>query len=64
MTSHPVQSPTAFAAAVSRVRAGNAARAEASSLYARLTAQERLDLLDGDTPFWPGMAEMLLEGWR
>jgi beta-glucosidase len=64
MTPHPVQAPTAFEEAVSRVRAGSTAGAEASSLYGLLTSQERLDLLDGDTPFWPGMAEMLIEGYN
>ncbi|QGQ20474.1 family 3 glycosyl hydrolase [Cellulomonas sp. JZ18] len=51
-------STTAFAAAVERVRAGAAPADEAAALYAQLDETERLGLLDGDQPFWEGMAEM------
>ncbi len=56
--------PTAFDAAVQRVRDGADAVAEARGLYAALDDAERLGLLDGDTPFWPGMAEILFEGYN
>lgn len=56
-------STTAFRDAVVRVRAGEDPRALASELYAELTDRERLGLLDGDTPFWSGMEEMVLEGY-
>ncbi len=51
-------STTAFEAAVERVRAGALPADEAAGLYAQLDEAERLGLLDGDTPFWQGMAEM------
>ncbi|WP_298460240.1 beta-glucosidase [uncultured Cellulomonas sp.] len=55
---------TTFDSATGRVRAGEAADDVARDLYAELTEAERLDLLDGDTPFWPGMAEILFEGYN
>ena len=58
------QSDTPFAAAVEQVRNGSDAVLIAASLYARLTDDERLGLLDGDTPFWPGMREMMIEGYN
>ncbi len=48
-----------FATAVAAVQAGSDSAAEAMILYGQLTNDERLGLLDGDTPFWQGMAEML-----
>ena len=49
---------TAFQAAVAAVRAGADPQDEATNLYGRLTDDERLGLLDGDTPFWQGLGEM------
>ena len=49
-----------FDAAVTEVRAGAAPRAVAERLYGRLTPDERLGLLDGDTAFWPGIREMFV----
>ena len=63
MTTYP-QPGTAFATAVTRVRSGVDADAAAARLYAQLTDEERLGLLDGDTPFWPGMREMTLVGYN
>ncbi len=34
----------------------------ARGLLAQLTLDEKLGLMDGDTPFWPGLAEMLAPG--
>jgi len=48
----------AFDAAVDNVRAGADAAEIAAGLYEQLTDDERLGLLDGDTPFWPGLVEM------
>jgi beta-glucosidase len=48
----------AFDAAVAAVRAGADPAVEAGKLYAELTDDERLGLLDGDEPFWAGLAEM------
>lgn len=56
--------PTAFDDAVQRVRDGADAVDEARGLYAALDDAERLGLLDGDTPFWPGMAEIMFEGYN
>ncbi len=36
--------------------------ARARALLAGLTLDEKLGLLDGDTPFWPGLAEMMAPG--
>ena len=32
---------------------------EAQAIYDRLTDDERLGLLDGDTPFWEGLRSMM-----
>ena len=48
----------AFGAAVAAVRVGADPAAEAVKLYAELSADERLGLLDGDVPFWEGLAEL------
>jgi beta-glucosidase len=51
-------SGSAFDAAVAAVRAGADPPREAGKLYEQLTDTERLGLLDGDSPFWAGLAEM------
>lgn len=56
--------PDAFDAAVARVRSGADPDAEARGLYAALDDDERLGLLDGDIPFWPGMRDMLAAGYN
>jgi beta-glucosidase len=48
-----------FDVAVAAVRAGSDPDVEARGLYHQLIEVERLGLLDGDTPFWQGMGEML-----
>jgi beta-glucosidase len=54
---------TAFEAAASRVAAGGDHHDEAARLVARMTRAERLDCLDGDTPFWPGLFDMTAGGY-
>ncbi len=39
---------------------GSSIRAQALELLAELTTAEKLELLDGDTPFWSGMADIAL----
>jgi beta-glucosidase len=51
--------PALFDRAVEAVRGGGAAEQEAASIYGRLTDDERLGLLDGDMPFWPGLKSMM-----
>lgn len=53
-----------FDDAVARIRGGGDVRAEAAALYDQLTDDERLGLLDGDIPFWPGMAGILFDGYN
>ncbi|MGH7995558.1 MAG: beta-glucosidase family protein [Opitutaceae bacterium] len=36
--------------------------ARARELLGQLTSDEKLGLMDGDTPFWPGLAEMMAPG--
>jgi beta-glucosidase len=36
--------------------------ARARELLAQLTLDEKLGMMDGDTPFWPGLAEMMSPG--
>lgn len=55
---------TPFSAAVARLRAGADLDSEVESLLDRFTPSEKLDLLDGDQDFWPGMAEMLSSGYN
>ncbi len=53
-----------FDDAVARIRVGGDVTAEARALYDQLTEAERLSLLDGDIAFWPGMAEILFDGYN
>ncbi|RKS79961.1 beta-glucosidase [Motilibacter peucedani] len=55
---------TAYDAAVAAVRAGASPVEQARALYAQLTPDERLGLLDGDEDFWPGMQEMIEQGYN
>lgn len=57
-------SETAFDLAVKAVRSGAAPESQAKKLYDQLTDDERLGLLDGDTPFWEGMVSMMGEGYN
>src|SRR3954452_19365956 len=53
-----------FGRAVESVRGGASAEAEARSLYGELTDEERLWLLDGDTPFWAGLVDFMSGGFN
>ena len=54
---------TAFDDAAERVAQGADARAEADALVAMMTLEEKLGCLDGDTPFWPGIADLAGGGY-
>ncbi|SCM77120.1 Glycoside hydrolase, family 3, N-terminal domain protein [uncultured Pleomorphomonas sp.] len=56
--------PSPFDDAVVRVRAGAAGDTVARELYGRLTGPERLALLHGDIPFWPGRAGIMQHGYN
>jgi beta-glucosidase len=51
--------PTAFSGAVDRIRGGEPPDPVADDLLGRLTPDEKLNLLDGDVPFWDGLADLL-----
>ena len=55
---------SAFDQAVDRIRGGADPVDEARALYQQLTDDERLGLLDGDEPFWPGILRMMTEGYN
>ena len=55
---------TAFDEAAGRVGGGADARAEAAGLVALMTLEEKLGCLDGDVPFWPGLADLLGGGYH
>ncbi|GGO28781.1 glycosyl hydrolase [Microbispora bryophytorum] len=57
-------SPTAFSAAVAAVRAGRPLDEAVDELLSQTTREERLWLLDGDLPFWQGMADMMTNGYN
>jgi len=54
---------SAFSEAVERVRGGVDHHAEAAELVAQMTLAEKLSCLDGDIPFWPGLADMGAGGY-
>jgi hypothetical protein len=49
---------TGFSEAAKRVEAGADAHEQARGLLARMTLEEKLGCLDGDTPFWPGTVDV------
>ncbi len=55
---------TAFDRAVLAVRSGETPASQAKKLYGQLSEDERLGLLDGDTPFWAGMHALMTEGYN
>ena len=55
---------SAFARAAERVRAGSDHHAEAAALVAAMTLDEQLGCLDGDTPFWEGIIDMVSGGYH
>ena len=54
---------TAFEAAARKVLSGANARSKARSLVAQMSVEEKLGCLDGDTPFWPGLGDMVNGGY-
>ena len=54
---------TAFDDAVARVRLGADCQVEAAAIVAQMTSDEKLGCLDGDLPFWPGLADMMAGGY-
>jgi beta-glucosidase len=54
----------AFDRAVRAVRSGTDPDRAARSLLEQLDRAERLGLLDGDEPFWPGMPDMMGKGYN
>ncbi|GIH94153.1 glycoside hydrolase family 3 C-terminal domain-containing protein [Planobispora siamensis] len=55
---------TAFSTALAAVRDGRSVDEAAGELLDLLTPQERLWLLDGDMPFWRGMADTMTNGYN
>jgi beta-glucosidase len=55
---------TTFDDAVVAVRAGGSPDEHARTLYAQLSNDERLGLLDGDEEFWPGLKTMIEDGYN
>lgn len=64
MTGAGPEAASAFARAVGAVRAGGDPEQAARSLLADLSTAERLGMLDGDEPFWPGIAHMMGTGYN
>lgn len=64
MTTDSERETTAFAQAVQAVRTGTDPDEAARTLLELLTPDERLNLLDGDEPFWPGMPDMMGKGYN
>ena len=56
--------PSAFSAGADRIRRGEAVELVVEELLGQLTADEKLSLLDGDVPFWEGMADMFTNGYN
>jgi beta-glucosidase-like glycosyl hydrolase len=54
----------AYRRAVEEVRSGVDSEKAAAGLLAKLSKEERLSLLDGDDPFWPGIRAMLSDGYN
>ena len=64
MTTGTESGMTTFAQAVEAVRGGADPDQRAAGLLEQMTEGERLSLLDGDEPFWPGMANMMRIGYN
>jgi beta-glucosidase len=63
MSSAPTPASVAFGALETPVRLSDEQiESRARGLLAQLTLDEKLGLMDGDTPFWPGLAEMMAPG--
>ncbi|MFM7141089.1 MAG: glycoside hydrolase family 3 protein, partial [Alphaproteobacteria bacterium] len=55
--------PGAFTRSAERVASGADPHHEARELLARMTLAEKLSCLDGDTPFWDGLVDMIAGGY-
>src|SRR2546427_2902351 len=64
MTAETQRELTMFDRAVRAVRSGGSAQEEARTLLRQCTESERLGLLAGDEPFWPGMPHMMGVGYN
>ena len=64
MTPQTQRDVTPFDRAVGEVRSGRSAVEEARTLLLDCTQSEKLGLLDGDEPFWPGMPQMMGTGYN
>jgi beta-glucosidase len=64
MTTRTQPDVTSFDRAVHAVRSGTAPDEAARTLLAQMDEAERLGLLDGDEPFWPGMPDMMGKGYN
>jgi beta-glucosidase len=58
------EQPSAYELSVEEVRSGANPEKAAAGLLARLSDGEKLSLLDGDEPFWPGMPRMMGVGYN
>ena len=54
---------TAFDLALRRIADGSDVASEAAAIVALMTHAERLECLDGDVDFWPGLADMIGGGY-
>jgi len=64
MTPQTQRDVTPFDRAVGEVRSGRSAVEEARRLLLDCSQSEKLGLLDGDEPFWPGMPQMMGTGYN
>src|SRR5674476_179179 len=55
---------TNFETAIQRIRSGEDHATVTEDLLGALAPQEKLQLLDGDLEFWPGLASMMLDGYN
>ena len=55
---------TPYDRAVAAVRSGGSVEEQARELLGQLTETEKLGLIDGDEPFWPGMPKMMGIGYN
>lgn len=53
-----------FNSAVEDVRAGTSSKSTTQRLLSQLSQPERLSLLDGDIPFWPGIRSIFTQGYN
>jgi len=53
-----------FQEAVTEVRRGETLPDATNKLLAALTSSERLSLLDGDEPFWPGLRSVFMDRYN